>query len=48
MAASVSRSSARVAPRSVSVLTAISATTSPTVDAVYTTAPVHDMSPTVR
>ena len=41
-------SSARVAPRSVSVDTATSATTSATVRAPESTAPVQDMSPTVR
>ena len=48
MAASEILSSARVAPRSVSVDTATSATTSATVPASESTAPVQDMSPTVR
>jgi hypothetical protein len=48
MAASLVRSSARVWPRSVILVTAISAMTSATVDAVDSTAPVQVMSPTVR
>ena len=48
MAASEIRSSARVAPRSVSVEAATSVTTSATDAASLSTAPVHDMSPTVR
>ena len=42
------RSSARVAPRSVRVEAATSSTTSSTVAASERTAPVQDMSPTVR
>ena len=48
MAASEMRSSARVAPRSVRVEAATSSTTSSTVAASERTAPVQDMSPTVR
>ena len=48
MAASEIRSSARVAPRSVSVEAATSVTTSATDAASLSTAPVQDMSPTVR
>ena len=48
MAASEIRSSARVAPRSVSRDAAPSTTTSPTWVASDYTAPVQDMSPTVR
>ena len=48
MAASLSRSSARVAPRSVSELSPTSVMTSATVVAEDSTAAVHDMSPTVR
>src|SRR5262249_61604356 len=48
IAASDSRSSARVAPRSVSRLAATSVITSATDVAVDSTAPVHDPSPTVR
>src|SRR5215510_3562063 len=48
MAASLVRSSARVWPRSVMRVAAISAMTSATVVAVDSTAPVQDMSPTVR
>ena len=48
MAASERRSSARVAPRSVSVEAATSATISALVAAGDSTAPVQDMSPTVR
>ncbi len=42
------RSSARVSPRSVTRVAAISVTTSSIVAASLTTPPVHDMSPTVR
>jgi len=48
MAASVSRSSARVAPRSVIRVAATSSSTSATSAASDSTAPVQDMSPTVR
>ncbi len=48
MAASDMRSSARVAPRSVSRLAETSVITSATVVALESTAPVQDMSPTVR
>ena len=48
MAASELRSSARVAPRSVIRVAAISATTSGSVLASEATAPVQLMSPTVR
>jgi hypothetical protein len=48
MAASEMRSSARVSPRSVTRVEAISATTSSNVAARETTPPVHVMSPTVR
>ena len=48
MAASVSLSSARVAPRSVTLVAATSASTAAASAAVDKTAPVQDMSPTVR
>ncbi len=48
MAASESLSSARVAPRSVRREAAISAMTALMVSALESTAPVQDMSPTVR
>ena len=48
MAASLTRSSARVSPRSLIFVGAISATTSLRAVAVYATAPVQLMSPTVR
>src|SRR5664280_2117223 len=48
MAASLTRSSARVAPRSVSLEAATSRMMSSTVDAPDSTAPVQVMSPTVR
>src|SRR5262249_51271114 len=48
MAASVTRSSARVSPRSVMRVAAISATTSSIVAAFETTPPVQLISPTVR
>ena len=48
MAASEIRSSARVSPRSVIRVAAISATTDSSVAAVDATAPVQLMSPTVR
>jgi hypothetical protein len=48
MAASDARSSARVAPRSVSRLVRTSSSTSALVVAVDSTAPVHEPSPTVR
>ena len=48
IAASVTRSSARVSPRSVMRVAAISETTSGRVVAVERTAPVQVMSPTVR
>ena len=48
MAASLARSSARVAPRSVTRVAATSVITSATVAALDTTAPVIVMSPTVR
>jgi hypothetical protein len=48
MAASDIRSSARVAPRSVSRDADTSAMTSSTVVAVDSIAPVHEPSPTVR
>ena len=48
MAASLVRSSARVWPRSVILVAAISAMTSLIVVAVDSTAPVQVMSPTVR
>jgi hypothetical protein len=48
MAASDTRSSARVSPRSVTRVAAISATTSSSEAAVERTAPVQLMSPTVR
>jgi len=47
-AASVKRSSARVSPRSVTRVAAISSTTAAIVSASETTPPVHVMSPTVR
>ena len=48
MAASLIRSSARVAPRSVMRVAATSAMTSSTVAAADSTAPVQVASPTVR
>ena len=48
MAASVARSSARVSPRSVIRVAAISVTTFSWEAAVDSTAPVQLMSPTVR
>src|SRR5206468_449076 len=48
IAASVTRSSARVCPRSVTSVAAISATTCSSVAASDSTAPVQLMSPTVR
>jgi hypothetical protein len=48
MAASLSRSSARVAPRSVSRDAVTSAMISSSDVAVDSTAPVHEPSPTVR
>ena len=48
IAASLTRSSARVCPRSVTSVAAISATTSSSVAASERTAPVTTMSPTVR
>src|SRR3569833_3786598 len=48
IAASLTRSSARVSPRSVTRVAAISPTTSGIVAASLTTPPVHVMSPTVR
>ena len=48
MAASLTRSSARVAPRSVTRVAATSSMICSTVAAVDSTAPVQDVSPTVR
>src|SRR5665647_2799496 len=48
IAASLTRSSARVSPRSVTRVAMISATTSSSFDASDITPPVHVMSPTVR